>query len=379
MSWDTQLNSILTATESNMAKIKERLYSRGELSKDIHFDLPRVKTSLFEEESSKLPVPYLSHTTNVNHLTPSEDLANLSSKLLSQDKMIASLHQALGRLERDRDQQQQRIHSLEDELHHLQGAQVGLTESVLERKVDGLRQELFSELRCIKERLRDYSAREPYHGQHSSSSIIQEMTENKRILWKECESLRRDIDFLHQRFRRQEDDMLRQVSEGQEVKRMHERNAKMLEGIVSNHQTNSVELNRTRSDTQELQRCLLQIRGEIRELKDNLRILEQKINDEYSVQRARSEKSKSSVRKKKSTRMPSLSSADDTASQLSLGDISSEETSYSLDLPVSARGSSSSNKHSSREKTRSILIEDDFSDDLDGLSDSPPELNFSDL
>ncbi|KAE8609919.1 hypothetical protein XENTR_v10011947 [Xenopus tropicalis] len=372
MSWDTQLNSILTATESNMAKIKERLYSRGELSKDIHFDLPRVKTSLFEEESSKLPVPYLSHTTNVNHLTPSEDLANLSSKLLSQDK-------ALGRLERDRDQQQQRIHSLEDELHHLQGAQVGLTESVLERKVDGLRQELFSELRCIKERLRDYSAREPYHGQHSSSSIIQEMTENKRILWKECESLRRDIDFLHQRFRRQEDDMLRQVSEGQEVKRMHERNAKMLEGIVSNHQTNSVELNRTRSDTQELQRCLLQIRGEIRELKDNLRILEQKINDEYSVQRARSEKSKSSVRKKKSTRMPSLSSADDTASQLSLGDISSEETSYSLDLPVSARGSSSSNKHSSREKTRSILIEDDFSDDLDGLSDSPPELNFSDL
>ncbi|XP_018113813.1 uncharacterized protein LOC108714265 isoform X2 [Xenopus laevis] len=380
MSWDTQLNSILTATESNMAKIKERLYNRGELSKDLCFDLPRVKTTLFEEESPQLAAPYLSHTTNFNHLTSSDELANLSSQLLSQDKMIASLHQALGRLERDRDQQQQRIQSLEDELRHLRGAQVGLTESVLERKVDGLRQEFFNELRRIQEKLRDSSARETYHGQHSTASIMQEITENKRLLWKECESLRRDIDFLQQRFRRQEDDMLRQLSEGQEVKRMQERNTKMLEGIVSNHQANTMDLNRTRSDTQDLQRCLLQIRGEIGELKDNLRILERKINDPSSVQRVRSEKSKPSIRKKKSIKMPSSSSTDDTASQLSLADISSEETSYSLDLPVSAHGSSGSNEHNSRDKkTRSILIEDDFSDDLDELSDTPPELNFSDL
>ncbi|XP_075472256.1 coiled-coil domain-containing protein 159 isoform X2 [Ascaphus truei] len=378
MNWDTQLDSILTATDSNMAKIKERLYSRDLAQRERHFDFPNGKTTLYEDAPTKPDVPCASCVRSFNSGVSSEDIVDMSSQLLSQAKMIASLHQAIGRLDRDREYQQHRMQSLEEEMCRLRGLQGDVCDSVLEKKVQGLRQELSDQLRHLREKARDPLEQSP--GQRCTASIIQEVNENKRLLWKEYESLRKDIDYLHQRLRRQEDDMLRQLSEGQEVKRAQDRNAKVLEGLLSSHHTQTVELNRTRSETQGVQRDLLQIRSMIGDINEDVRILEGKVYA-HSVGKDRTERAKPTVRKKKSIR--SSSSGEDTASQISLGDISSEDTSYSLDVPAPSYGSrdqsSASRGVGSRDKTRSSLNVDDFSDDLDGLPDSPPELNFSDL
>nr|DBA17741.1 TPA: hypothetical protein GDO54_016069 [Pyxicephalus adspersus] len=135
-------------------------------------------------------------------------------------KMITSLHQAIGRLERDRDHHLQRIQSLEEEVRRLADMRGDVTESLLERKVEGLRQEMWCELRHLQDRMRE-PPRVSSPSLRSTTSILQEVNESKRLLWKEYESLRRDTDYLHQRLRRQEDDLLRQISEGQELRRAH--------------------------------------------------------------------------------------------------------------------------------------------------------------
>ncbi|CAH2310561.1 Hypothetical predicted protein [Pelobates cultripes] len=381
MNWDTKLDGILNATDINMSRIKERLYARGELTRaDVQFDLPQEKSTLYEEPPSKPSSPYVSYTNGFSRVSPSEDRVTVSSQLLSQAKMISSLHQAIGRLERDRDHQEQRIQGLEAEVRHLRGAQVDPHGADLERKMERLKQELSNELRHLQDRGRDSPTRDTSSALRSTASIIQEVNENKRILWKEYESLRRDMDYLHQRLRRQEDDLLRQLSESQDVKRAQERNAKMLEGLLSTQQTHTMDVNRTRMDTQGVQRDLLQIRSSISELKEDMQILEGKVYRHS----ARSDRGgKPVTRKKKPVKSQSPSSSEDSSSQVSLADISSEDTSYSLGIPPASRGSNekSSTSHGvgSRNKTTSIPNGDGLSDDLDGLSDSPPELNFSDL
>ncbi|XP_069837345.1 coiled-coil domain-containing protein 159 isoform X2 [Dendropsophus ebraccatus] len=357
--------------------MRERLYTRGDVTKDFHYDSPPVRRGAAYEDISAIkpssPYTPLAYTPQVS----SEDMVNLSSQLLAQAKMITSLHQAIGRLERDRDLHLQRIQSLEDEVRRL-GASRGLdvSESVLERKMEGLRQELASELHHLEDKVRESSNRGSSPSLRSASSILQEVNETKKLIWKEYESLRRDTDYMHQRLRRQEDDLMRQISDGQELKRAQEKNSMALERILSSHQTQTLELDRARSDTQSVQRDLLQIRSSIRDLMENVRILEGKC----SAHRVRSDRPerRRSERRQKLSRSESSSSVDDLRSRISLADISSEDTSYSFS--GTAEISRGSREKSSTSRDRKSRSNRDLSDnDLDDLSDSAPELNFSDL
>ncbi|KAM9326878.1 uncharacterized protein PAF06_003120 [Gastrophryne carolinensis] len=377
MNWDAQVGSILTAMDDNVSKIKEKLYSHRELTKDYRFDSPQVRKPLYEDVLPKPSSPCLPSAYSTALGISSEDMVTLSSQLLSQAKMITSLHQAITRLERDRDHNLQRIQSLEEEVRRLATERGDVTESLLERRVEGVKQELFTELRHLQERIREAPPRVPSPSLRSTTSILQEVHENKRLIWKEYESLRRDTDYLHQRLRRQEDDMLRQLSEGQELKRAQERNTSALEGLLSSHQMQTQDINRARSDTQNVQKELLQIRLVIGELKEEVRILEENL----SVQSTRSDRAErpKPARKQRGSKTPSLSSSEDAQSQLSLADISSEDPSYSFSVPTVSRGSREKSSRSRERKTGRHLSDSDSSDDLGGLSDSPPELNFSDL
>ncbi|XP_063795473.1 uncharacterized protein LOC134957458 isoform X2 [Pseudophryne corroboree] len=344
---------------------------------DCCFDIAQVRKTLYEDGPPKPAPPYTPSSYGVIPAVSSEDMVNLSSQLLSQAKMITSLHQAIGRLERDRDLQLQRIQSLEDEVRRTGAVRGEVSESLLERKVEGLRQELSSELRHLQDRVRDSPARASSPSLRSTASILQEVNENKRLIWKEYESLRRDTDYLHHRLRRQEDDLLRQLSEGQELKRAQDKNAMALERLLSSDQIHAQELDRVTSNTQGVQRDVLQIRSAISDLKEDVRIVEGKISG-HKVKSDRSEPRRS-ARRQKVSKSPSSSSADDAGSQISLGDISSADTSYSLGVPDVSKGSREKSSSSKERRTRSSLSDLNLSDDLDGLSDSPPELNFSDL
>ncbi|KAM5147879.1 coiled-coil domain-containing protein 159 [Mantella aurantiaca] len=373
MSWDRQVGSVLTAMDSNVAKIKDRLYSRVEIGKgDYLFDLPQLRRPPYEDTPPKPASPCLPNAYSSAPAVSSEDMVTLSSQLLTQAKMITSLHQAIGRLERDRDLHVLRIQSLEEEVRRLAVTRGEVTESLLERKMEGLRQEMSCELRHLQDRVRETPPRDFSPSLRSTSHILQEVTENKRLIWKEYESLRRDSDYLHQRLRRQEDDLLRQLSEGQELKRAQERNACALEGLLSSHQMQTQELSRTRSEAQSVQRDLLQIRSAIGDLKEEVRILEGKVSSRPAkAERAGRPRSA----RKPASKSLSLSSLEDSQSQLSLGDVSSEDSSYSHCVPTGSRGS---RERSMRSLT--TLSDCDSRHDPDDLSDSAaPELSFSDL
>ncbi|XP_066454069.1 coiled-coil domain-containing protein 159 [Eleutherodactylus coqui] len=377
MNWESKLDSVLTAADDSMAKIKERLHTRGDAAKDFRFDLAPVrKVAPYDDTSACKPASLYAPPTYLHAVqVTSEDMVNLSSQLLSQAKMITSLHQAIGRLERDRDLHLQRIQSLEDEVRRF-GASRGadVSESHLERKIEGLRQELSSELRHLEDRVRDSATRGSSPSLRSAASILQEVNETKRLIWKEYECLRRDSDYMRQRLRRQEDDVLRQISEGQELKRVQEKNATALERILSSHQAQTQEMDRTRSDTQSLQRDLQHIRSAIGELRENVRSLEGKV----CAQRARSQRPERrlSARRRELSRSSS-SSSDDDRSQICLADISSEDTSYSFGAAAEVSRASREQSIASKNGSRRSALSDD--DGLDEPSDSGPELNFSDL
>ncbi|XP_071985143.1 coiled-coil domain-containing protein 159 isoform X1 [Engystomops pustulosus] len=376
MNWDSKLEAVLTAADDSMAKIKERLYTRGDVTKDFHYDSPPVRrAALYGDPLPMKPASPSAYT----HPAPvsSEDMVNLSSQLLSQAKMITSLHHAIGRLERDRDLQLQRIQSLEDEVRRL-GESRGLdvTESVLERRMEGLRHEVSSELRHLEDRMRGAASREPGPSLRSASSILQEVNETKRLIWKEYESLRQDTDYMHQRLRRQEDDLLRQISDGQELKRAQEKSVSVLERVLSSHQTQTLELERARVDTQGVQRDLLQIRSAIEDVKENVRKLEGKV----SAPKSRRDRPGGRRSGQELSRSGSSSSVDDLRSRISLADISSEDTSYSLGAAAEVSRGSRDTTKGWRSRSDRDLSDRDLSDhDLDDLSDSAPELNFSDL
>ncbi|KAM4022835.1 coiled-coil domain-containing protein 159 isoform 2-T3 [Anomaloglossus baeobatrachus] len=321
--------------------------------------------------------PYTSSVYTHAALVSSEDMVNLSSQLLSQAKMITSLHQAIGRLERDRDLHIQRIQSLEGEVQRLAASRgLDVSESVLERKMDGLRQELSTELRHMEDRVRDSTTYGSSPSLRSAISISQEMNETKRLIWKEYQSLRRDADYMHQKLRRHEDDLQQQISEGQELKQAKEKQGTVLERILRSHEVHTQELARARADAQGAQRDVLQLRSVIGDLLDDVKILEGKV----SVHRARGDRTdhRRCRQRPELSRSLSSSSAEDEHSQISLADISSEDTSYSLGAaPTVSRDSREKSSTSRDGKSRS---DRDLSDhDLDDLSDSAPELNFSDL
>uniref|UniRef100_A0A8C5Q0Y1 Uncharacterized protein n=1 Tax=Leptobrachium leishanense TaxID=445787 RepID=A0A8C5Q0Y1_9ANUR len=362
--------------------LQERLYARGEITRgDVPFDLPQTRSPLYEDIYSKPSSLWAPYTDGSGRASPNGDHVTAGSQLLAQAKMITSLHQAVTRLERDRDQHQQRIRSLEDDVRRLRGPQGDTHGASTDRKLEELRQDLFSEIKRLQERERDVPSRDAGCALRSTASVLQEVNESKRALWSEFESLRRDMDYLHQRLRRQEEDLLRQLAESQDVKRAQDRNAKVLEGVLSGQQTHTMDITRARTETQDVQRDLLQIRSSISELKDDVRVLEDQIH-RHGARSGRAANPAS--RKKKPVESPSPSSEDDSSPQVSLADISSEDTSCSLGVCAASyvskdKSSSSRRELRSQEKTTSTLNGDDLSDYLDQLSDSPPELNFSDL
>ncbi|XP_073400541.1 coiled-coil domain-containing protein 159 [Dendrobates tinctorius] len=379
MSWDSKLDAVLTAADDSVEKIKERLYTRGDTSRDFCYDSTPVRRSVQYDYRSETKPASPCAPSAYTHPAPvsSEDMVSLSSQLLSQAKMITSLHQAIGRLERDHDLHIHRIQSLEDEVQRLAAARgLDVSESVLERKMDGLRQELSSELRRLETRVRDSTTCGSSSSLRSATSISQEMSETKRLICEEFESLRRDTDHMRQRLRRQEDDLRQHITGGQELLRTQEKHGAVLERIQSSHQVQTQELERARSDTQRVQREIMQLSLTIGDLLDDMRTLEKKVHRASSAQpdhrRCRQRPALS--------RSVSSSSADDDYSQISLADISSEDTSSSLGAAATfSRASREKSSTSGERRSRSNRDHDLNDHELDELSDSAPELNFSDL
>ncbi|KAM4574165.1 uncharacterized protein V3H82_008888 [Fundulus diaphanus] len=87
----------------------------------------------------------------------------------------------------------------------------------------------------------------------------------------ELQHLRRELDALKTRIRRQEEDMHLQQTEARETRRQYERSCKMLEELTGSYRTHSSELTKTLRQYSQTQQDVHQMRTTVSELKDEVR------------------------------------------------------------------------------------------------------------
>ncbi|RXM99267.1 hypothetical protein EOD39_11866 [Acipenser ruthenus] len=115
-----------------------------------------------------------------------------SSPLLSL-QAIESLTQTVLKLEKDRELQQHRIQTLEEEVRRLrtrgEEEQRRSPEWRLERRVEEWKKEVTSELYSLRAQLQREAERAGSQGQ-------QEIQDSKKLLREECETLRREVEHI---------------------------------------------------------------------------------------------------------------------------------------------------------------------------------------
>ncbi|XP_069006159.1 GRB10-interacting GYF protein 2 isoform X2 [Embiotoca jacksoni] len=271
MNWDSQLSSILSVADGSVAKMRERLTSPGKFSKgeareracDSDSDPPALppRAPLFRQ-----PSPSLGPSVQW------ADLAAVQSQLQIQSQAIESLTQKLHGVERQRQSQQCHIQTLQEEVHRLR-EELGDREREreesrrgqspgAERRMEQWKREVGRELSSLRG-----------HITRAASLGNLEDSFSSKLRREELEHLRRELDQLKARLRRQEEDMFLQQAETRETQRQYERSCKTLEELTDSYRTHSTDLTKTLSQYSHTQQEVRQIRTTVSELKDEVRSL----------------------------------------------------------------------------------------------------------
>ncbi|XP_058494616.1 uncharacterized protein LOC131465756 [Solea solea] len=273
MNWDNQLNSILSVADGNVAKMRERLTSPRNFSKGGENVFPvreRIHASDLNPPAlpprAPLPTPSLSPGVQWT------DLASLQSQLQMQSQAIESLNQKLHDMERERQSQQCHIQTLQEEVHRLRES---LRESERDRGESRRAQSPAAERRMEQWRReveRELSSLRGHITRATSLGNVEDSLSSK-LRREELEHLRREVDQLKTRLRRQEEDVFLQQTEVRETRRQYERSCKTMEELTESYRTHSTDLSKTVSQYSHTQQEVRQIRTAVSELTDEVKSL----------------------------------------------------------------------------------------------------------
>ncbi|XP_038572286.1 dynactin subunit 1 isoform X1 [Micropterus salmoides] len=272
MNWDNQLSSILSVADGSVAKMRERLTSPGKFTK-VEEDLFPVKDRVHDSDVDRpalpLRVPPLRQPSP--SLSPGvqwADLAALQSQLQIQSQAIESLTQKLHDMERERRSQQCHIDTLQEEVHRLRERERERDESRrgqspgAERRMEQWRREVGRELSSLRG-----------HITRATSLGNLEESFSSKLRREELEHLRREVDQLKTRLRRQEEDVFLHQAEARETRRQYEHSCKTLEELTDSYRTHSTDLAKTVSQYSRTQEEVRQIRTTVSELREEVRRL----------------------------------------------------------------------------------------------------------
>uniref|UniRef100_A0A3B3SBV6 Uncharacterized protein n=1 Tax=Paramormyrops kingsleyae TaxID=1676925 RepID=A0A3B3SBV6_9TELE len=315
MNWDTHFSSILSAADGSVAKMRERLTASAKAAEVVF-----QPSDAFQ--GINLGAPYLSRAPPAaGPEVQWGDIAAIHAQLHSQSQAIESLTQALRSMERERDSQQRQLQALQEELQKLR-------ERGEERVWPGLgaeqwKREVGRELSSLRGRI-DMAA--SLSGQEESFS--------SRRQREEMERLRREVDQLKQQLRRQEQDLSDQQAESRGARRHYERNCKTLESLADNYRSHTLDLTRTVSEYQDVHQDVQQLKLSVSELR--VWILEE--GRDPPTWTARRADQKLAGRPPSGHRERSaLDSEEESSPTPSLGDVSSDELSWSEDQETTPR------------------------------------------
>ncbi|XP_072245939.1 uncharacterized protein [Leuresthes tenuis] len=263
MNWDNQLSSILSVADGSVAKMRERLTSHGKFSKAGE-DLFPVRDGALDSHLAPLPLapqapPHRQPSPTLSPGVQWADLAAIQSQLQIQSQAVESLTQKLHDLEREKESQQNHIQTLQGEIYQLRDELrdgerrredlIREQSPGMERRMEMWRKEVGRELSSLRG-----------HITRATSLGNLEESFSSKLRREELEHLRREVDQLKTRLRRQEEDVFLQQAESRETRRQYERSCKTLEELTDSYRTHSTDLIKTISQFSHTQQEVRQIR-----------------------------------------------------------------------------------------------------------------------
>nr|XP_046247425.1 uncharacterized protein LOC124060460 isoform X2 [Scatophagus argus] len=268
MSWDNQLSSILAVADGSVAKMRERLSSPGKFTKGVEAK-DRFHESNLEPPALPPRAPLQRHPSpSFSSGVQWADLAAIQSQLQIQSQEIESLTQKLHDMERDRQSQQCHIQTLQEEVHKLRERERERDESrrgqspEAERRMEQWKREVGRELSSLRG-----------HITRATSLGNLEESFSSKLRREELEHLRREVDQLKTRLRRQEEDFFLQQAEARETRRLYEHSCKTLEELTGSYRAHSTDLAKTVSQYSHTHEQVRQIRTVVSELKEEVKRL----------------------------------------------------------------------------------------------------------
>ncbi|XP_045715221.1 transmembrane protein CCDC163 isoform X7 [Phyllostomus hastatus] len=238
LSWSEQLDALLSATDGNVARIKQRLYppgvsaAAGDLTgtwiSPHHLPL-QSGTQAQQPWALETPiVPERLSWAEAHSTSLRDEVAILRSQLRSQAQVTEALRQAVQGLVEEQEQQKYQICALEASLRLLQGGPERKA-LLLEQRLDRLRRELQGLRIQVQEQAQAQIQAGPQKCS-ATSGLHQELQNERQLLWEESEILREELKLLRDQLTQHQELMLKQMAEGRQAQA---RSWKMLEQLQS--------------------------------------------------------------------------------------------------------------------------------------------------
>ncbi|CAH6790717.1 transmembrane protein CCDC163 isoform X2 [Phodopus roborovskii] len=261
-SWSDQLHAVLNSTDENMARIKSlyplRVSCTGNLADTSplaswlspqHLP-PQPGVQAHQPWALKTPIlgERLSCTESHSSCSLWDEVTKLRSQLQAQAQVTEALTHAVQSLLKDREQQINKISTLEASLKLLQEGPKG--RALLEQRLEGLRKELQGLRNKVQELVQTQMKTRP--GKFSSTSgFHQELQTEHQLLWEESEILREELKLLRDQLSQHQELLLEQMAEG---RRVQARSWKTLEHLQSDQKGKVQTLEITRTEAPDAQK-----------------------------------------------------------------------------------------------------------------------------
>ncbi|XP_064625709.1 myosin-2 heavy chain, non muscle-like [Lineus longissimus] len=324
MSWEDRFSSIVRETESNLARVRQRLSSAHSLSRNIailhapspletsniltksypnglnnHNTLlngstplltsPYTKPNLYKDGFNRDVTADTLQLEN-NHHVPVEQspavITLLNDKVEAQNRELASLKKTVRKLEKERDQYHKDIMEMKGDLNSVRDrlAEKGV-DLQTERKMEEWKRNMIGEVHDLQTELQRYKGREEdrQYGESQIGALSREINELRLFTRDECEAIRRDIETTKTRIVRLELELASAVTDNKELTRRHDRMDRTFRDVSDTQMNHSKDFNKTLEDRDFERLQLHELRETMIALRDKLDGMESTVNNASTV------------------------------------------------------------------------------------------------
>lgn len=324
MEWENKFSSIVRETETNLARVRDRLgssnktkafgrssgndfggsispvYAPGNLRSQTTRN-PHKPTVAWDKHS---PVKTVGTATSVPSSQASPALVNaLFERVEEQAELVSRLSNTVRELEKERETQATDIKRMKEEISRLnERLREKGVDIETERKLEQFKREVYSQLEFVLSQTK--LGRSSLENSHRSDPAI--INEARRIIEDETESLQRDVEHLKTKLGKMEIEVHSTLSDSRDVLRKQERLDRVLSSLSENQRSQSRSLSSVVDERQSDSYEIRQLKHLVNQVRRQYSDLESELHS--SIRNSGVSSNNSSVRQpqprpSKSTRM----------------------------------------------------------------------------